>query len=221
MNKKALIVSGGSIEPSFAINTWKELSPDYIIAVDRGLEFLHREGILPTHIMGDFDSVDPEVIAYYKKEHKIPVREFDPVKDASDTEIGLRFALELGVNEVWLLGATGTRLDHVMANIQTLKIALDAGVKAFVVDPNNRISLGETKIILEKRKSFGKYFSLFPLGGIIEDLTIEGAKYPLEHYQLCPYNSRCVSNEFQEEQVVISFSEGIVILMETKDERRM
>ena len=217
MNKKAIIVSGGSVEPSLILKTINELSPEYKIAVDRGLEFFYKEGIMPTHIMGDFDSVDPGIIEYYKTEQQVPIREFNPVKDASDTEIGLRFALELGVDEIWLLGATGTRLDHVMANIQTLKIALDAGVKAYILDANNRISLRKEEIVLEKQNRFGKYFSIFPLGGNVEDVSIKGAKYPLEHYQLCPYDSRCVSNEFLEENVIISFSEGIIILMETKD----
>ena len=217
MNKKAVIVSGGFIDREFGLQIIKELNPEFIIGVDSGLGFLYEEKILPTHIVGDFDSVDSKIIEFYRTETDIPIRQFNPVKDASDTEIGVRYALELGAEELWLLGATGTRLDHVMANIQVLKIALDAGVKAYIVDNYNRISLGERKIYLEKEKSFGKYFSIFPLGGIVEDVSIMGAKYPLEHYRLCPYDSRCVSNEFSGDKVKISFSDGIIILMETRD----
>ena len=115
-----------------------------------------------------------------------------------------------------ILGATGSRLDHVMANIQILKIAHDAEVKAYIVDSNNKISLEEKEVFLKKQKSFGKYFSIFPFGGIVEDVTITGAKYPLEHYRLCPYDSRCVSNELVDD-VKITFPEGMIILMETRD----
>lgn len=216
MNKKAVIVSGGSIDQLFGLQLLSEIQPEYIIAVDSGLKFLYHNQILPTHIVGDFDSVDLAVIEYYKEKSDIPIREFNPVKDASDTEIGLRYALELGAEELWLLGATGTRLDHVMANIQILKIAHDTGVKAYIVDNHNKISLNEKEIFLKKQKSFGKYFSIFPFGGIVQNVTITGAKYPLEHYCLCPYDSRCVSNEIVDD-VEIVFPEGMIILMETRD----
>ena len=216
MNKKAIIVSGGSIDQSFGLQLLNEIKPKYIIGVDSGLKFLYNNEVMPTHIVGDFDSVDPTIIQYYKENTKIPIRQFNPVKDASDTEIGLRYALELGAEELFLLGATGTRLDHVMANIQILKIAHDAGVRAFIVDSHNRISLRENNIFLKKQKSFGKYFSIFPFGGIVQDVTITGAKYPLEHYRLCPYDSRCVSNEIMDD-VKIEFPEGMIIVMETRD----
>lgn len=216
MNRKAIIVSGGSIDQSFGLQLLNEIKPEYIIGVDSGLKFLYTNEVMPTHIVGDFDSVDPEIIQFYREKTNIPIRQFNPVKDASDTEIGLRYALELGVEEVFLLGATGTRLDHVMANVQILKIAHDTGVKAYIVDNYNKISLWEKNIFLKKQNSFGKYFSIFPFGGIVQDVTITGAKYPLEHYRLCPYDSRCVSNEIVEDTEIV-FPEGIIILMETRD----
>ncbi len=217
MNKRAIIVSGGTIDATFALKQIEEIQPDIIIGVDRGLTFLYENQVLPTHIVGDFDSINPKIIAYYEEETNIPIRAFNPVKDASDTEIAVRLAIELGVEEMWLLGATGTRLDHVWANIQVLKIAHDTGAKAYIVDKNNRISLVEKGIVLQKENAFGKYFSLFPLGGIVHELSIKGAKYPLESYTLEPYNSRCVSNEFLEKEVEIDFQDGLIVLMETGD----
>ena len=217
MNKKGIIVSGGSICDEFATCYIQKVQPDYIIGVDSGLEFLYRNDMKPTHVVGDFDSVSPEVIAFYKKETTIPIQEFNPVKDATDTEIAVRLAIELGVTELGILGATGTRLDHVMGNIQILKIALDAGVKAWIVDANNRISLWEKEILLTDETGFGKYFSIFPFGTEVCDVSIKGAKYPLSKYHMTNENSRCVSNERVGEKVEITFSKGIVILMETQD----
>lgn len=217
MNKKAVIVSGGSIDAPFALEQIKKITPDIIIGVDRGLAFLYHNHIIPTHIVGDFDSVESSVIGYYKTETNIPIREFNPVKDASDTEIAVRLAIELEVEALWIFGGTGTRLDHVMANIQVLKIAHDAGMKAYIVDPYNRISLVEKEIYLSKKDAFGRYFSIFPLGGIVAGLNIEGAKYPLSNHTLMPYDSLCVSNQFLKEGVHITFSNGIVILMETRE----
>lgn len=218
MNKRGVIISGGAIDDAFALRQLNEIQPEVIVGVDRGLQFLYRNQIIPTHIVGDFDSVSPEVITYYKTETQVPIREFNPVKDASDTEIALKLAIKLGVKQVWILGGTGTRLDHVLANIQMLKIALDASVQAYILDKYNRISLVEKEIVLEKDHAYGPYFSVFPLGGTIENFNIEGAKYPLLNHTLCPYDSLCVSNQYAEEVVNIRFPEGIMILMETRDD---
>ena len=217
MNKRCVIISGGSVDDAFALEQMQMIQPEIIIGVDSGLKFLYRNQIMPTHIVGDFDSVDSDVIAFYKNETQVPIREFNPVKDASDTEVALKLAIELGAEKVWILGGTGTRLDHVMANIQMLKFALDAGVKAYILDKYNRISLVNGDATLLRDKAYGPYFSVFPLGGSISDFNIKGAKYPLSHHTLQPYDSLCVSNQFLEENVEISFPEGTIILMETRD----
>lgn len=214
-----MIISGGAIDEAFSLQMLENIKPEYVIAVDGGLSFLYDHQIMPTHIVGDFDSVAEPIIEYYRQETNVPIRAYNPVKDATDTEIAVRLAIELGVEKLWILGATGTRLDHVMANIQVLKIAHDHGVKAYIMDAYNRISLVEKEVRLLKKDSFGTHFSLFPFGGIVEDISIEGAKYPLAHYRLCPYDSRCVSNEFLEQEVNITFPEGMIILMETKDRK--
>lgn len=217
MNKCGVIVSGGTIEEQFALQILEEKNPSYVIGVDKGLNFLYDNQVMPNHIVGDFDSVSADIIEYYKTETEIPIREFRPEKDASDTEIAVRLAIEMGVEELIILGGTGTRLDHVMANIQTLKIAHDKGVKTCLMDVYNRISLAEKEVCILKDDTFGEYFSIFPFGGIVEDISIEGAKYPLTHYRLEPYDSRCVSNEVQDEEVRITFPNGMIILMETRD----
>ena len=54
---------------------------------------------------------------------------------------------------------------------------------------------------------------------MIYSLSIEGAKYPLHDHKLTPYDSLCVSNQFEEDEVKITFGSGIVILMETRDKK--
>lgn len=217
MNKRGIIVSGGLIEDAFALQTIRDICPDCLIGVDGGLNFLYRSQVIPTHIVGDFDSVEPSVIAYYREHTEIPIQTFKPEKDATDTELAVRLAIELGVTKLWILGATGTRLDHVMSNIQILKIAVDHGIEAYILDKCNRISLWKKEVRLVKEQSFGTYFSLFPFDGVVDDVSIEGAKYPLSHYRLSNDESRCVSNEMKEQEVKITFPKGIIILMETRD----
>ena len=108
MSKRGVIISGGTIQDEFALKLLRDVQPDYIVGVDSGLSFLYCNAIVPTHIVGDFDSVSPEIITYYREETKIPIRAFQPEKDATDTEIALRLLIELDVEELWILGGTGT-----------------------------------------------------------------------------------------------------------------
>ena len=219
MSKKIVIVSGGELEESFVLSELETLDSQFIIGVDRGMEFLCRHQILPNYIVGDFDSVKKEIGDYYRNETNVPIREFNPVKDASDTEIAIRLAMTLGASEIYILGATGGRIDHLWANVQTLTIPFKAGGDAVILDSQNKIRLIGGDTVIRREDAYGPYFSIFPLGQEIYSLSIEGAKYPLHGHQLTPYDSLCVSNQFEEEEVKITFGSGIVILMETRDKK--
>lgn len=95
MCKRTVIVSGGMLEEDFILPILEAEETEFIIGVDKGLAFLYEHKIKPDYIVGDFDSVPEEVIDYYRKEASVPIREFNPVKDASDTEIALRMCLGL------------------------------------------------------------------------------------------------------------------------------
>ena len=217
MSKRAVIISGGTLYEELIEKTIGECEDPCIIGVDKGVEFLYHHKIRPSYIVGDFDSAPDDVVTYYREETNVPIREFNPVKDASDTEIALRLCLDLHRHEIWILGGTGNRIDHLWANVQCLQIALDAGADARIMDSHNQIRLIDKDITLKKSEAFGPYFSLFPLEMPVDELSIKGAKYPLQNHFLKPSDSLCVSNEFEEDEVTISFVYGKVILMETRD----
>ncbi len=220
MSKKSIIISGGELDEELTLSVLKEQEERCVIGVDRGVEFLYNHQIMPDYIVGDFDSTREEIRDYYKNETNVPVREYNPVKDASDTEIAIRLAMTLGSRKILILGATGGRIDHLWANVQSLMIPFKAGIEAKILDRQNLISIiggGETHI--RRSEAFGAYFSVFPLGEDIFGFNISGAKYPLKNHTLTPYNSLCVSNQIagDAKEAVISFPSGQVILMETRD----
>lgn len=217
MSKKIVIVSGGELEEEFVFSVLEKMMPDYVIGVDKGMEFLYHHDIMPDYIVGDFDSVDARVADYYRNETNVPIREFHPVKDASDTEIAIQLALTLGCEKMVILGATGGRIDHLWANVQSLTVPYHAGIDARILDRQNSIRLIGRETVLKRSEAYGPYFSVFPLGQEVYGFNITGAKYPLKNHRLTPYDSLCVSNQFQEDEVVISFLSGFVILMETRD----
>lgn len=214
---KTIIISGGVIDEEFIGKILAGEEGAYVIGVDRGVEYLYHHGIMPQYIVGDFDSIDPEIIAYYRNETNVAIREFNPIKDATDTEIAIRLGITLGSREMIILGATGGRIDHLWANIQTLGVACKAGVKAYILDDKNKIYVIDKSCTIKKSEAFGPYLSVFALSGEVFDFNLKGTKWPLKHHTLKPYDSLTVSNRFEEDTVEITFPSGVLVVMETRD----
>ena len=214
---KAMVISGGSIDRAFTKEWIQNFAPDYIVAADRGLLFCMEEKLKVDMIVGDFDSLPGGVIDGYLSTFDVPVRTFNPVKDYTDTEIALRQAMEAGADEILLFGVTGTRLDHCIGNMQCLHICLDAGIRAAILDPHNRITLHEKDFSIEKSSQFGGFVSFIPAGDAIRGLTLTGFKYPLNDRDITPTDSLCISNQITEETASVSFREGRLFMIESRD----
>jgi len=215
--QKILIISGGSIEDDFAKEWIGQYQPDFTIVADSGMEFMRRVNLMPDMIIGDFDSVGTETLAYFKEQREIIFKELNPVKDDTDTEFAIRQAIGLGAKEITVLGATGTRLDHVLGNVALLGIGLQEKVAIQLVDANNRIRMIDKSMKLSREEQFGNYVSLLPYSGKVTGVTLKGFKYPLESYTMGSFSSLGISNEIVEEKAEILFEEGILVVIEARD----
>ncbi len=160
---KTLIVTGGNIEKELLLKTINETKFENIIAVDNGLKILNEINIKPNHIVGDFDTVKSEILDLYKEDTSIKIHKFNPIKDNTDTDIAIRLAVEFKSDEIIILGAIGTRVDHLLGNIHVLKYALDSNIKCKIIDENNEIQLIDKTTIIKKKDITKKYISLIPL----------------------------------------------------------
>lgn len=214
-----LIISGGNIGIDLALGLLKIKRFDHIIGVDGGLKFCYDHKIVPTRIVGDFDTLSPEILTWYKKNTQIEIREYNPVKDATDTQIAVELALSLGSDHVTILGGTGTRLDHVLGNIQSLYLALEKGVDCEILDEHNRIRLIQGEYRIKKTEQYGKYVSLIPFTTDVNGVTLEGLKYPVQdqHFTVQGSGGFGVSNEIAADEARISLKQGIFIMIESKD----
>ena len=212
-----LIVSGGRIEDAFVLGLLKKNNYQTMIACDSGMEFFWRNKICPDLILGDFDSADSCVADAFRARGDVRLEQFPSEKDWTDTELALRRALELSPGRIDLVGATGTRLDHVLGNLQLLAIGAQEGVPVFLMDPHNRIRLIERPLSLKKKEQYGKFVSLIPHGGPVYGLTLKGMKYPLDGATLTPDVSLGISNEIVDDEAYISFSAGRLFVLETMD----
>ncbi len=214
---RALVVTGGRLEDAFAEDYIRRHAWDMAIAVDSGMGFFCRSGRTPDYIVGDFDSADPKELSHFAREGKAKILRFEPEKDETDTEIAIRTAIGKGCDSIHLLGATGSRIDHVMGNIHLLGMAMERGAECVMADPNNRIRLARSSFSLSRGEQYGTYVSLFPFTPQVRGLTLTGFKYPLRDAVLECYHSLGVSNEIVGERAEVSFREGTLLVIESRD----
>lgn len=238
-----IIVSGGDIQSDFALYFLKKNIEKAgrenirLIAADRGLEFFLDYLILPDVVIGDFDSLSEdgknflemqnEDIPYggmlewklQKGEGKVvEVVRLRPEKDDSDTQSAMNYAIQNGAKEIVILGVTGNRVDHLMANFGLLILAQKQGAEVALADRYNYMKLIPSGTILKKAEQFGKYVSFFPLRGDVTGLTLEGFKYPLDKYHLTTADSGLtVSNEISEEYAKVTYESGTLLMIMSRD----
>ena len=227
--KKLLIVSGGSVDTAFAKEYLKGKHFDRIVAADSGLAHCKEVGIEPTDILGDFDSLKNLELLESYKEKGIPLREFPTRKDYTDTHLAVKYAIDLKPEEVTILGATGTRYDHALANISLLALLRDEGIDAKIVDAHNEIEMlcgpTERKYIRrdcredgeELQKNKKEFFSIIAFSPEVTGIDEEGFSYPLHQATLYNKESVGVSNEIVEKEAVLRLKSGYLIVMRTID----
>jgi thiamine pyrophosphokinase len=211
--QRILIYSGG------ALGAWalEDTQPgDVYVGADRGALFLVQHGIKPNIALGDFDSVDETELALIRLNSK-QLLSCDPVKkDLSDTEMAFSWALDQNPQEIILYGALGTRFDHSLANIHLLNQALQNQTVCTIVDSNNRIRLINQSIRLQRTTHFS-HVSLLPFTSLVTGITLQGFQYPLHEATLTIGQSLGISNRIVEPFGYIQISQGMLLVIESKD----
>lgn len=211
---RTLIINGGNINYDFASVYIKNTKFDKIIAVDGGLIFADKMNIIPDYIIGDFDTVQSSLLDKYNTQSKII--KYNPIKDNTDSEIAINYACDINSTEIVIIGATGKRMDHTLANIEILVTPLRKGIEAYIIDEYNKIYLIDNLKIISKNEQYGNYVSLIPLTKV-EGLTLKGFKYPLDNYTYDIGISIGISNELESENGIIKLIDGILIAIESRD----
>lgn len=220
MNKKektALLVSGGTADRVFVSDFVANRRYDLILAVDGGLRLCHDAGLLPTHLVGDFDTVEEELLEQYGCLPGIQVIRHNPEKDATDTELAIDLAIGLQVSQIHILGGIGSRIDHSMANIYGLLHAHRRHVTCQIYDAHNKLSLTDDERVIVREEQYGDYVSLLPVTEQVKGITLEGFKYGLKDAQIRMGSSLGVSNEIVAPWARIRCREGILLVVESRD----
>ena len=206
MKKILLIACGEYISKDLIRRHWP--LHDVVIAVDGGGNYLPDLTLVPNYVLGDLDSLAPEIKAAWQECCQFISYPVD--KDETDLELGIKLAADLGGKKLTILGAAGSRLDHTLTNFGLLIFAEKLGLEAVMVFP-----FGEARLVSQNFSWYaqpGEAVSLIPLSPEVRGIKTSGLKFPLNNESLYMGKSRGVHNEVSGTRVDISVSEGWLLV---------
>lgn len=170
---------------------------DLLIAADAGLYNIAKCGLTPDIILGDFDSLDPDeksdLIGGEAAVKKPVIVRFPIEKDDTDMILAVKEGLSRGYTEFELYGGTGGRVDHLLANVQTLAYLSCRGAAGWLYGENYAVTAISNGHIRFSARA-GATVSVFAHGGPADGVTLSGFKYILEGATLSPDFPLGVSN---------------------------
>ncbi|HNT52213.1 MAG TPA: thiamine diphosphokinase [Candidatus Syntrophosphaera sp.] len=202
--------------PSEFFSSLYHASPgrDLIVAVDNGLQCLHESGLKPDLIIGDMDSVSPELLARYADTPRLayPVR-----KNETDTQLAIQWCIdEARVKQIVIVNSLEGRFDHALALVQNLGFLAERGVPACIVSARQQVFFLEERT--EISACAGCLLSLLAWDGAARFLHSEGLEYPLDGLSWSQQTTRGISNRVLSATAVIQLGEGRVLAILTKSD---
>ncbi len=213
---KVAVVASGDLDPADA--AWLD-GAERVIAADGGAASLERLGRQPDLLIGDLDSTDPSLVDRLTQAG-VKVEQHPADKEASDTELALLAAMQLGADEIVLLGAIGgDRLDHELANLLLLADPALRGRRVRVVHAGNTVRIVHPDQPLALDGRIGDLVTLLPIGGEAIGVTTAGLRWPLDAATLHMGRSRGLSNEIVATPASVRLESGLLLVAErTREE---
>ena len=177
---------------------------DLLIAADGGFSHLQKLGLTPHSVLGDFDS-----LGYVPEDAKI----FPIEKDDTDSMLCVRHGLAQGFRRFVLYGALdGPRLDHTLANLQTLQFLADHGAEGYLVGNTNIATVVKNSTRHFSATATG-ILSVFCMGSDAQGITLENLHYPMERGSLSAGFPLGVSNHFIGKAATVRVEDGSLLLL--------
>lgn len=183
-----------------------------IVCADGGADAVVRSGRWPTCVVGDLDSIAPDVLRACEA-RGVRIERLPPhPKDATDGELALDLLLSLRPESALLLGAHGLRSAMFLANLQLLRRCHEAGLDAAVVGHGEELRLASPGREVRLRGRAGALVSVLPLDGEVA-LTLDGLRYPARRLRLPRSSARGVSNTVATDDARVRVDEGLALVV--------
>lgn len=199
MNTCIIFCAGGFEKPVQPAD-----STDYLLAADGGLAHMEALRWDPHGIIGDFDS-----LGYIPQGAQV----FPVEKDDTDSMLAIRKGLELGYRRFVLYGALdGPRLDHTVANLQTLLFLAEHGAQGYLAGRTHMVTAVKNGTLRFPETAEG-IVSVFCMGADARGVTLKGLQYSMEDGCLRSSFPLGVSNHFTGEEAAISVTDGTLLVI--------
>ena len=200
MNSVVILANGDFPNHTPPLRILKEATS--IICCDGAVNNIEEYGLIPTHIIGDMDSISKELKIKYEG-RLIHIEE----QNENDLRKALKWAENNGAKKASILGATGKRDDHSLANIFTL-LEFPSQLKMTIFTDHGKFSVVKGD---QKFASFtGEQVSLFSVDQTIE-ITTTYLKYNLNIQKLTTLYFGSL-NESINDVFTISISHGKILV---------
>lgn len=210
------IVGAGDFTP----RDFAPVPGDLVLAADGGYRALYSLGYTPDLLLGDFDSLGD-----LRLPPDLPVLRFPARKDDTDTGLALRHGLDRGFRDFALYGCAGGRVDHLLANLQsmarvsrlgaTIRLAAPEYDAWALTGPAPHAPDGPAATLTLPDRPGGTLVSVFCHGDRAEDVTLTGLSYPLDGADLTGDFPLGVSNRRLEGQpATVSVRRGTLLIFQ-------
>jgi len=194
------------------------LPVDILLCADGGSNYAFELGLLPDFIIGDLDSIRPEVEEHYRSKGvnfcPHPTR-----KDSTDFQFCLDKAREMNADEVIVLGSLGKRLDHTLANLYAGIGLVRTGCRVSHFSPECRVFITGKDIIIEGRP--GDLVSVLALTEEATGVTEQGFEYSPVSPRLELAQPYAVSNVMTGDSGKITVHAGILAIFHYPTDARV
>lgn len=191
------------------------LPDDLIIAADGGMTHCRALGIKPSIVIGDLDSLDPDYLKSLQTSGT-EIISYPINKDQTDLELALHKSLDLGYDEILVLGALGARWDMTIANLLLSALPEFSKVTIRLIDGHQEIILLRGKGELTFNGKKGDMLSLVPLGKDAQGVTLRGLEYPLEDDLLKFGATRGISNVLIDDTATVYLKKGLLFCIHVR-----
>ncbi len=178
---------------------------DLLVAVDGGLRHVMNYGLTPHIIIGDLDSIDLTDLEYFEQ-NGVDIIKYPIQKDETDLELAVEHVLNLGFEEILILGAIGRRIDHFLGNFLFFSNPRYQNVDVKILTKNSEVFYCKSRQIIEGAS--GDIVSLIPISEVVSDIQTTGLMYPLDGEDLMRWKSRGISNQMIDPTAKIEFGSG-------------
>ena len=209
--KVCIILNGEIKDYKYIKNIIDKNNYDYIICSDGGANHAYKMDIIPDYIIGDLDSIEDNILKYYKSKH-VQFEKFPAKKDETDTELSILLAKKLNGKKIDLIGALGGRIDHTIANINLLYYIKNKGITPKIISEREEIYIAiDEEIIIYG--NIGDTISIIPIKGDAKGITLENLEYTLDNYNVEFSKPLGVSNVMKKNSCNIKINEGSILII--------